>query len=138
MGTARGKNGIEPVPRWLRAAVLAGVLGVFLLTGCVRRRIVVNSNPPGARVYFDGEYKGTTPVDFRFKWYGGHRLRLEREGYDDSVQIVEIRAPLHLKVPFDFFSELAPFPVEDRKEFQVELVNQSENKTGAKEPAEPH
>lgn len=108
---------------------------MLLLTGCVRRKIVVNSNPPGARVYFDGEYKGNTPVEFPFKWYGGHRIRVEQQGYDDLVRIVEVRAPLHLKVPFDFFAELAPFPVEDRKEYHLDLENrpESENTSTADE-----
>jgi len=83
--------------------------------------MVVNSNPSGARVYFDGEYKGTTPVEFPFKWYGGHRLRLERDGYGDTVQVVELRAPLYLKVPLDFFSELVPFTVQDTKEYAIHL-----------------
>jgi hypothetical protein len=95
------------------------------LNGCVRRKMVVNSNPSGARVYFDGEYKGTTPVEFPFKWYGGHRLRLERDGYNDSVQVVELRAPVHLKVPFDFFSEVAPFTVHDAKGYHVELESEA-------------
>lgn len=105
----------------LHLLTVALVAALVLLNGCVRRKIVVNSNPPGARVYFDGEYMGTTPVEFPFKWYGGHRLRLERDGYGDSVQVVELRAPLHLKVPIDFFSELAPFTIEDAKEYHVEL-----------------
>lgn len=105
---------------------------MLLSGGCVRRKIVVNSTPPGARVYFDGEYKGTTPVEFPFKWYGGHRLRLERDGYGDAVQVVELRAPLHLKVPFDFVAEVVPFPVRDTKEFHVEL----ENRAGGEESEE--
>jgi len=88
--------------------------------------MVVNSDPPGARVYFDGEYKGTTPVEFPFKWYGGHRLRLEREGFDHTVRVVELRAPVHLKVPLDLFAEVVPFKVEDRKEIRVQLQSQSE------------
>jgi hypothetical protein len=110
------------VPRLLTVAL---VVALVPLSGCVRRKMVVNSNPSGARVYFDGEYKGTTPVEFPFKWYGGHRLRLERDGYDDSVQVVELHAPVHLKVPFDFFSELAPFTVEDAKAYRVDLESGS-------------
>jgi hypothetical protein len=116
----------QPARRWCRAVTFAGVMALLFLTGCVRRKIVVNSNPPGARVYFDGEYMGDTPVEFPFKWYGGHRLRLEQEGYDDTVNVVELRAPLHLKMPFDFIAELAPFPVEDKKEFRVEMRNRAE------------
>jgi hypothetical protein len=114
-----------------RVLTARGLLTVALavalipLSGCIRRKMVVNSNPSGARVYFDGEYKGTTPVEFPFKWYGGHRLRLERDGYDNSVQVVELRAPIHLKVPFDFFSEVAPFTVEDAKEYHVELESRA-------------
>lgn len=129
MAILRGKGEPQPTPRWCRAAALTGLVVLFFfMTGCVRRKIVVNSNPPGARVYFDGEYQGTTPVEFPFKWYGGHQLRLEQEGYDDTVRIVELRAPLHLKVPFDFFAELAPFKVQDKKEFEIQLENRSDTK----------
>ena len=83
-------------------------------TGCVRRTLRVESEPPGARVFFDGHDKGTTPVEFDFKWYGGHKVMVEKEGYARQSRIVELKAPLTHQVPLDLVTALAPFKSIDR------------------------
>lgn len=92
-----------------------------LLSGCVKQLIAVRSDPAGAAVYFDGDEKGTTPVEFPFKWYGGHQVRLEKEGYQPLVEIVEVKSPAHLKIPVDFFVELIPYTFKDRHELIYKL-----------------
>ncbi len=92
-----------------------------LLGGCVKQTIAVRSDPAGAMVYFDGDEKGTTPAEFPFKWYGGHRFRLEKEGYQPLVEVVELKSPAYLKVPIDFFTELIPYNFKDRQELTFKL-----------------
>jgi hypothetical protein len=98
---------------------LAGVAA--LLSGCVKQSIVVRSDPAGAMVYFDGDKKGTTPVEFPFKWYGGHRVRIEQEGFQPVAENVEIKSPAHLKIPIDFFVEVIPYNFKDRHELNYKL-----------------
>ena len=91
------------------------------LPGCVKQRLQVNSDPEGARVYFDGYYKGETPVEFPFQWHGDHRLTLEKDGYRPVVEKVTLRAPAHMKMPMDFFMELAPVEVKDTHSYHRSL-----------------
>src|SRR5581483_5232398 len=57
---------------WLCVAALcAGAL-----TGCVERRYVITSDPPGAIVYCNGRQIGATPVDDHFIYYGKYDFTL--------------------------------------------------------------
>lgn len=85
-------------------------------------------------VYFDGKPQGTTPVEVPFDWYGGHRLRLRKEGYQELEQIEDIRAPLHYRVPFDLVTTLIPVKIRDRQHLFYTLVPSA---TEAQEPSEP-
>ncbi len=52
------------------------VLGVVLCmfqTGCVHRRMMVRTNPPGALLYVDDTPIGITPVAADFTYYGMRR-----------------------------------------------------------------
>ena len=48
-----------------RIAVLVAAVACACPVGCVQRRMVVRSNPPGAVVYVDDYQIGTTPVATR-------------------------------------------------------------------------
>jgi PEGA domain-containing protein/protein kinase-like protein len=53
--------------------------------------LVVDSRPPGAKVYVDGRLAGTTPLAMNDVRAGEHAIRLERDGYrrwSSSVRIV--------------------------------------------------
>src|SRR4029077_2703342 len=43
--------------------------------------LVVDSRPPGAKVFIDGRLAGTTPISLRSLNAGEHAIRLEAEGY---------------------------------------------------------
>jgi hypothetical protein len=45
-----------------RLAFVALMAAVFLSNGCVYRRLIVRSDPPGARVLIDGQEVGYTPT----------------------------------------------------------------------------
>jgi hypothetical protein len=51
--------------------------------------VVVNSNPTGARVYIDGELKGTTPVILRLK-QGTYGLKVQKDGYRAEVDVLKV------------------------------------------------
>ena len=58
------------------------VLLIVLASGC-SSSVVINSDPPGAKVYVDGALIGRTPVTYSDSAVVGteHTLRLEKEGY---------------------------------------------------------
>lgn len=49
--------------------------------GCVERRLVITSDPPGALVYINDEEAGPTPLKVPFTWYGVYDVKLEKPGY---------------------------------------------------------
>ena len=49
-------------------------------SGCVRRRLNVRTNPPGALVYVDNQQIGTTPCSVDFTYYGTREIRLDQAG----------------------------------------------------------
>lgn len=56
----------------------------------LRGNALVKSRPSGARVFVDGEFQGFTPVTLQTLPIGKHLLRVERPGFKQSGQILEI------------------------------------------------
>jgi hypothetical protein len=88
---------------------IAGTAAVLLLValnaGCVERRFVITSDPPGALVYHNGVPIGTTPVDESFIYYGTHEFTLVRDGFETLVVKQPVPTPWYEYIGIDFFSE---------------------------------
>lgn len=84
--------------------ILAGVLAT-LPAGCVTRRYLITSDPPGAMVYRDGQPIGPTPVEEPFIYYGKYRFRLVKDGYAPLDVEPELCPPWYQWVGVDFFTE---------------------------------
>jgi hypothetical protein len=98
---------------WLGVLLLASAAGA----GCVERRYLITSDPPGALVYRNGVPLGATPVDDYFVYYGEYEFTLVKEGYETLHAKVKIDAPWYQVPPLDFVSEnLYPFKVRDVRE----------------------
>ncbi len=95
-------------------ACLALLLTGCLTAGCVERRFIIESNPPGALVYHNGNYLGPTPVDGYFTYYGRQQFRLIREGYE-TLDVPQKYPPPWYELPgIDFITEnIYPFKVRD-------------------------
>jgi len=92
------------------------------LTGCVDRRYVVTSDPPGAVVYKNGQPLGATPVDDHFTYYGDYEFVLVKDGYETTKRVEHFRTPWYQYFPIDFFAEnLWPSRVVDVHRFNVEM-----------------
>ncbi|RLF80737.1 hypothetical protein DRN44_06785 [Thermococci archaeon] len=52
----------------------------------------VNSNPPGAEVYINGNYAGTTPLEDYKLSPGEYEVKIKKDGYEEYSKIVTITA----------------------------------------------
>jgi hypothetical protein len=101
---------------WVLAAC-AGLLG-----GCVERRFVVYSDPPGAIVYENGMPLGAAPADHHFVYYGKYHFTLVRDGFQTLQVDQEISQPWYEFPGLDFISEnLIPWTIRDVRRFYYAL-----------------
>jgi hypothetical protein len=85
--------------------IILALVATALCCSCVRRRMTVRSNPPGATVYIDDHQIGTTPVSSEFVYYGTRRIKLIKDGYETLTTLQTIKAPWYQIPPLDFVSE---------------------------------
>ncbi|WP_146452115.1 PEGA domain-containing protein [Bythopirellula polymerisocia] len=112
-------------PHFHRLAVFVAVACLVLLPGCVRRRLMVRSNPPGAMVYVDNQLIGTTPCATDFIYYGTREVRLVKPGFETLTVSQPIPAPWYQIPPIDFVSEnLYPHKIQDYRTVSYNLVPQ--------------
>ena len=101
--------------------VLVLTCGV-LLTGCVERRLTINTEPQGAQVILNDEEIGTSPVTVGFNWYGDYWVRISKEGYETLNTHRDLKAPWYDYFPFDFFAQiLNPSQIVDSYKWTFEL-----------------
>ncbi|MBI3269766.1 MAG: PEGA domain-containing protein [Planctomycetes bacterium] len=95
---------------------------LFVLGGCVERKIAIESDPAGADVWMDGKYLGKTPVSVPFTFYGGREIRLEKEGYQAIRVLHNVNPPLFEYFPVDLASEcIVPVNLRDVKSLRFDL-----------------
>lgn len=104
---------------WLLGAVAAAALPA----GCVERRYVVTSDPPGALVLrYNGDPIGATPADDHFTYYGNYHFTLIRDGYETLEVDERVSPPWYEWPPLDFVSEnLVPWWIYDVRHFHYTL-----------------
>lgn len=102
----------------LRAQVATGRSAVL------RGSATVKSRPSGARVYLDGEFKGYTPLTVGPMQVGKHMLRLDRPGFRQHGQLLEV-TPEDVEVT----PELTPTSNYKKYDAQLDKVAQEIIKT---------
>jgi hypothetical protein len=104
---------------------LAAALAIVLTAsqaGCVERRMIVRTNPPGALLYVDDNEIGITPCATPFIYYGTRKIRLVKDGYETLVVNQPIPAPWYEFFPADFVAEnLVPGHIRDQRALTYEL-----------------
>jgi hypothetical protein len=122
----RHMNSRQSQPVFRTLALLACVaLTCVSLVGCVRRRLNIQSNPPGALVYVDNQQIGTTPCAVDFIYYGTREIRLIKPGYDTLTINQPIPTPWYEVPPIDFVSEvLVPYKIRDNRTVAFNLQPQ--------------
>jgi len=63
--------------------------------------VVISSEPPGADVFFDMEYKGKSPLIIDKLPQGVYKIRLEKSGYKHSYSGVELKGQKKLLLSFE-------------------------------------
>jgi hypothetical protein len=110
-------------PRRLLLAAL--LLLLVAAPGCVRRRLTIRSNPPGARVYVDDREVGITPVSTHYTFYAARKITLIKDGYRTETTYHRILPPWYEIPPIDFVSEnLWPYEQRDERVVDFQLVPQ--------------
>ena len=111
--------------------LIAALMLVSSMQGCVRRRMTIRSNPPGAQVYVDNYEIGTTPVSTDFIYYGTRQIRLEKDGYETLTVSEPIRPPWYQIPPLDFFAEnVVPGEIRDQRDLNFTMAPQALVPTG--------
>lgn len=99
--------------------------GLIFQPGCVRRRLMIRSNPPGAMVYVDNQLIGTTPCATDFVYYGTREIRLVKSGFETLAINQPIPAPWYQYPVLDFVSEnLVPTKIQDFRTLSYNLTPQ--------------
>lgn len=115
-----------PTNSWkARTCLATTLLCLVFIPGCVRRRLLVKSNPPGATVYVDNQPIGQTPCATNFIYYGTREIRLVKPGYETLTINQPIPAPWYEIPPLDFVSEnLVPREIQDYRTLSYNLQPQ--------------
>jgi hypothetical protein len=109
----------------LKAALCLTLVLCTLLPGCLRRRLMVRSNPSGAMVYVDNQPVGTTPCATDFVYYGTREIRLVKAGFETLTVNQPIPVPWYEVPPLDFVTEnITPHKIQDYRTVSYEMVPQ--------------
>ena len=99
-----------------------GAVVFFSLSGCVERRYVITSDPPGAIVLRNHNHIGAAPADDHFDFYGNYHFTLIKDGYTTLQVDQKIEPPWYGYFPLDFLAEVViPWKFEDVRRFHYKL-----------------
>lgn len=115
------KSSIQQLAHSTQELCLLLAVCCLLVTGCIKRNLIIRSEPPGADLLVNDKALGTTPHSYDFEWYGWHRVTLTKAGYERLEERVLINAPLYLWIPLDLLMELLPVPIHDHKTLTYQL-----------------
>ncbi|MCC6682894.1 MAG: PEGA domain-containing protein [Phycisphaeraceae bacterium] len=88
--------------------LIALLLILPAVAGCVQRTISITSQPSGALVYLNDEEVGRTPVTVPFTYYGIYDVRLTADGCQPLWTKQKAVAPWWEVPPVDLAAEAVP------------------------------
>ena len=96
----------------IRVTLVALAVLTLGVGGCVERKLVINSDPPGAPVWVDEVYVGATPLEHPFVHYGSRSIRVGpirdengKVAYRAEEGVWDVKAPYYEVIPLDFIFE---------------------------------
>lgn len=106
----------------LRPAAIFISLLLLSQSGCVHRRVTINSNPQGALVRIDGKDVGYTPASLDYTWYGTREVQLLKDGYQTQTRLIRLRTPWYQRFPLDFLTDnFAGRYIRDHRRFDFRM-----------------
>ena len=87
---------------------LAALACALCLTGCIRQQVTITSDPPCAKVWINGVYRGETPVEVPYNWSWVYDVRVEKAGYETINARETFSAPQSIP-PIDVVAEATPW-----------------------------
>ena len=91
-------------------------------TGCIQRTLRIETDPPGASVWINGDDVGMTPVEMPFTTYGHMEIFMQMKDHATRSEVVRLRPPWYALFPIDFVTDvLYPGTLHDRKTFGFKL-----------------
>ena len=112
-------------PRSLWLWLLLCAVICLSASGCVRRRMTIRTNPPGAQVFVDDQEVGTTPCSTGYVYYGTRKVTVIKDGYKTETIYHKFNPPWYQIPPLDFITEnLYPREIRDERIVDVTLAPQ--------------
>jgi PEGA domain len=108
---------------WRRAWFAIAVAAASSLTGCVERRFVITTDPPGAIVLDEkGMSMGPAPVDRQWIYNGVYEFKVMKDGFE-TLTVRENVSPRWFEyVGIDFIAEnIIPWTIRDIRRFHYQL-----------------
>ena len=122
MGILPMKHGQDGHATKKKVILLEALTFSIFLSGCVERKLTINSKPQGATVILNDEQIGESPVTVSFNWYGDYYVRLSKSGYETLDTHRMLKGPWYDHFPFDFFAQIMnPNRIVDSYEWTFEL-----------------
>ena len=112
--------------RNLVVLTVISLVTVTSLSGCVERKLTINTEPQGAMVVLNDEEIGNSPVTVSFEWYGDYNVRVSKEGFETLKTHRKLKGPWYDGFPFDLLTLLNPERTVDEYEWTFELESQKE------------
>ena len=106
--------------------MLVAVGAILLIhSGCVRRRMTIRTNPPGAVAFVDDQRIGVTPVSTAFTYYGTRKIQLFKDGFEPLTVKQRLSVPWYEYPPLDFIVEnFWPRETRDERVVDFEMMPQ--------------
>jgi hypothetical protein len=117
----------------VRARLLVAAAALSAAACAHYQNVGVESDPPGADVYLDGELVGKTPTQLEVGRDGAHSIYLKREGYRPELVLLERHEAndgIDFLTPADVTKRLSPGPSSD-PELERQLKIEVDKKPGA-------
>lgn len=110
-----------------RAALVAICISIAVpSSGCVRRKVTVNTEPSGAVIWLNDEEIGRSPATVDFLWYGDYDVVARLKGYETLRTHHRLVEPWYQAPGIDFIAEvLYPGWIVDSREMHFELSPES-------------
>src|ERR1051326_5071770 len=101
----------------------SSALALCLLAGCVERRFVITTDPPGAIVTNEkGIPIGAAPADEQWVYNGVYQFKLDMDGFQTQVVRENVAPKWYEYFPLDFISEnVVPWTIQDIRRFHYQM-----------------